>query len=446
MRVAEANWNEEFTSRSVAPHVNEQVPVTGSVVITIRVTANLNTDGQYTPSTKVLEVDKRVFDINAPAVYLQALLRHELGHAIGFAHSDCPNSSAMSDTHYNDPARNPQTSYREGFTACDESRLNIVIGPPPECDGDCGPPIECIDAYCGGGPPPAPGPSWCSPSLEFWSATSVENCYSICPIDSPAQLWNDQYNSCVGAWESEMCFAAYGGEMCGALYGFSWALDGGGGGGYTAAMSSHSAVRQCSGWSWNSPVYKRTATECLNHCADNDADACEWEAGTGDCYVEFGSGCQVEFGHYGWSAYVFNGGGGSTGGGSSTMTEHNGVTCSDWWWHSPVYKADAEQCGAYCQANGADACEWHAGTGDCYVEFGNGCAMYGAGGWWAAVYNEETEGSAVGPFSAGLSRAIKSLFNPQLLAIMIGVLSTIALTGLMTLLRRQFTGTEGVSA
>jgi WSC domain len=70
-------------------------------------------------------------------------------------------------------------------------------------------------------------------------------------------------------------------------------------------MQADSAVRGCSNWSWWSPVYQPDAGACSNHCAQNGADACEWNV-NGDCYVEFASGgCFVQGGFPGWSAAVF---------------------------------------------------------------------------------------------------------------------------------------------
>jgi hypothetical protein len=185
-------------------------------------------------------------------------------------------------------------------------------------------------------------------------------------------------------------------------------------------MFSNSAVRQCSNYVEWSPVYQPSASACHAYCESNGANACEWHEG-GDCYVEFGSGCQVESGFPGWSAFVFNEGGPPP---SSSMTEHTAVSgCSGWWWHSPVYKPDAESCGSHCQANGADACEWEVSTGNCYVEFGSGCSLVGHGGWWAAVYNDELGTGAGSGFveqSAPQTLAYALLVLAALLAVAIG--------------------------
>lgn len=70
------------------------------------------------------------------------------------------------------------------------------------------------------------------------------------------------------------------------------------------SMQPDSAVRGCSNWSWWSPVYQPDAGSCSAYCAQNGANACEWNA-NGDCYVEFGSGCSVQGGFPGWWATVF---------------------------------------------------------------------------------------------------------------------------------------------
>jgi hypothetical protein len=77
------------------------------------------------------------------------------------------------------------------------------------------------------------------------------------------------------------------------------------GGGGPSGMQPDSAVRGCAGWWWWNPVWQPNAGACLNYCAANGADACEWYV-NGDCYVEFGSGCYVQSGFGGWSAAVLN--------------------------------------------------------------------------------------------------------------------------------------------
>lgn len=70
-------------------------------------------------------------------------------------------------------------------------------------------------------------------------------------------------------------------------------------------MQSDSAIRGCSDWYWWSPVYQPDPGSCHAYCAQNGANACEWNA-NGDCYVEFASGgCYVQGGFPGWWATVF---------------------------------------------------------------------------------------------------------------------------------------------
>ncbi|HEU5133580.1 MAG TPA: WSC domain-containing protein [Steroidobacteraceae bacterium] len=94
------------------------------------------------------------------------------------------------------------------------------------------------------------------------------------------------------------------GQMCGGAWrnsiyatGYSPPTPGSG-------MQPDSAVRGCSNWTWWAPVHKPDAASCRAYCVQNSANACEWFA-NGDCYVEFGSGCQVQGGFPGWSAAVF---------------------------------------------------------------------------------------------------------------------------------------------
>jgi len=151
-------------------------------------------------------------------------------------------------------------------------------------------------------------------------------------------------------------------------------------------MQSSSAVRGCSNYNELSPVYEPTANACYSRCVAYGANACEW-SDSGGCYVEYGNSCTVESGYSGWSAAVLNSGGGT--GGSGDMTANSGVReCQSYSEWSPVYQPDQNSCKAYCSQNGADACEWHAASGDCYVEFGNSCQIQGGfSGWYAAVLN-----------------------------------------------------------
>jgi pimeloyl-ACP methyl ester carboxylesterase len=152
----------------------------------------------------------------------------------------------------------------------------------------------------------------------------------------------------------------------------------------TVTMQSNSAVRGCAGYVEWSSVYHADAAGCVDYCAQNGADACEWFE-SGDCYVEFGSGCYVQSGFNGWSAVVFDrGGADATGTGMQSSSAVRG--CQNYRESAPVQQQDAASCRSYCKENGADACEW-SDDGFCYVEFGNGCYVEpGFTGWSAAVF------------------------------------------------------------
>jgi hypothetical protein len=140
-------------------------------------------------------------------------------------------------------------------------------------------------------------------------------------------------------------------------------------------MQPNSAVRGCSSWSWWNPVFQPNPGACGTYCAQNGAQACEWYV-NGDCYVEFGEGCSVQGGFGGWYAAVFV---------PTTMQPNSAVRgCSNWSWWSPVFQPSASACRTYCAQNNADACEWHV-SGDCYVEFGQGCFVQGGFANWHAV-------------------------------------------------------------
>jgi len=70
----------------------------------------------------------------------------------------------------------------------------------------------------------------------------------------------------------------------------------------SCSMQANSAIRNCSGYSEWAPVSKPNATSCYNYCVSNGANACEWESGNSQCYVEFGSGCDIVGGFSGWWA------------------------------------------------------------------------------------------------------------------------------------------------
>src|SRR5207244_11319929 len=68
-------------------------------------------------------------------------------------------------------------------------------------------------------------------------------------------------------------------------------------------MHPDSATRCYNNYSQWSPVYQSSADACRNYCNSNNAQACEWNSGTGDCYVEFGASC-LQSGFPGWYAGV----------------------------------------------------------------------------------------------------------------------------------------------
>lgn len=436
-------WNGQFSQRGSSIRVQPEYPTT-TTTVKIYVTT-LDTPGQAEVGAdgKEIWLDYRAFTPPADPNFAKSLVIHEFGHKFGFSQS-CGSGSMMSDT--------TLASFKPTFTSCDRQELNNLVGGPvggPECEGDCGG-TECGDLFsdvCGpGGPntPPAPGPT-CSISGEFIGATSWSDCIElVC-----TSFVSDSFNFCTGMWRTEMCGYRWEIEGCGDDDFSLWA-GAGGGGSSPVAMQPHSAVRQCSGLDTWSPIYKRTSNECLSYCAANGADACEWAAGNGDCYVEFGSGCQVEYGYSGWSAYVLNGGGGGSGGsGGSSMAQHSAVRgCSDYSELGAVYKSSAEECSSHCQANNADACEWHEGSGDCYVEFGNGCYVEGGyGGWWAAVYGDEaaTGQWTIGRFIDGLQRGIRSL-DPRSLVMLIVAVSMLLALGLVGLYRKELKRPSGAIA
>ena len=152
-------------------------------------------------------------------------------------------------------------------------------------------------------------------------------------------------------------------------------------------MQSSSAIRGCSNYFEWSPSYQPTANACYSHCVANGANSCEWNQ-NGSCYVEFGNNCSVQGGYPDWSAAVINAGNANNG----EMQSNSAVReCQGYQEMSPVYKPDQNSCRTHCIQNGADACEWHVASGDCYAEFGNSCQVQaGFTGWYAAVFSEPT--------------------------------------------------------
>jgi hypothetical protein len=160
--------------------------------------------------------------------------------------------------------------------------------------------------------------------------------------------------------------------------------------GPSGSWSSDSAVRNCANYVEWAPVYEPNRDVCGDYCQQNGANACEWDGSNGNCYAEFGDGCEVQSGYSGWSAWVLNSGGGTGGSGDGQMHQNMAVrNCSSYSEWSPVYQPDADACRSYCVQNGADMCEWEISTGNCYAEFGGGCSLEGMGGWYAAILHGE---------------------------------------------------------
>jgi hypothetical protein len=77
-----------------------------------------------------------------------------------------------------------------------------------------------------------------------------------------------------------------------------------------------------------------------------------------------------------------------SGGSCGTMVQDSAVRgCSGYSEMSPVYQPSSAACSSYCSSQGANACEWNAGSGSCYVEYASGgCYVQpGFGGWYASV-------------------------------------------------------------
>ena len=55
-------------------------------------------------------------------------------------------------------------------------------------------------------------------------------------------------------------------------------------------MYQDSAVRGCSNYSEHMD-YMGSAADCASYCANNGANACEWDEGAGECWRAYGSGC-----------------------------------------------------------------------------------------------------------------------------------------------------------
>lgn len=170
-------------------------------------------------------------------------------------------------------------------------------------------------------PPPPPPPSYVgcftddpNRALPYWlgSVGDVGTCVNLARANGLAYAGLQWYGECwggnelrytqVGDWECDTPCAS--GEMCGGGWRNSIYATGSTPPPPGGSMQPDSAVRGCSNWSWWSPVYQPDPASCHTYCAQNGANACEWNQ-NGDCYVEFGSGCYVQGGFPGWWAAVF---------------------------------------------------------------------------------------------------------------------------------------------
>src|SRR5438046_5740177 len=68
-------------------------------------------------------------------------------------------------------------------------------------------------------------------------------------------------------------------------------------------MQQNSAARCYNNYSEAASVFQSSAAACLNYCNSNNAEACEWNSSSGQCYVESGASC-LQGGVNGWYAGV----------------------------------------------------------------------------------------------------------------------------------------------
>jgi hypothetical protein len=116
------------------------------------------------------------------------------------------------------------------------------------------------------------------------------------------------YSHCLEK-NADGCEFDSGNSDCYAIYGNACEVGSGPSGNYAAVlnmgqMQADSGVGGCEDWTWLSPVTIATANQCLSWCVDNDADACEWNSGSNECYAEYGNRCHVYPGANGWHATV----------------------------------------------------------------------------------------------------------------------------------------------
>src|SRR5438034_10201323 len=70
-----------------------------------------------------------------------------------------------------------------------------------------------------------------------------------------------------------------------------------------SCMQQNSATRCYNNYSEAASGFQSSAAACLNYCNSNNAEACEWNSSSGQCYVESGASC-LQGGVNGWYAGV----------------------------------------------------------------------------------------------------------------------------------------------
>src|SRR5438094_4966174 len=68
-------------------------------------------------------------------------------------------------------------------------------------------------------------------------------------------------------------------------------------------MQQNSGTRCYNNYSEAASVFQSSVAACLNYCNSNNAEACEWNSSSGQCYVESGASC-LQGGVNGWYAGV----------------------------------------------------------------------------------------------------------------------------------------------
>jgi hypothetical protein len=132
----------------------------------------------------------------------------------------------------------------------------------------------------------------CSPSsvdyngsaIVSWTSTNVSSC-----TISPTGWTGTSGSYSTGALTATTTYTA----TC---------LVGGGGSVTTCGQMQRNYGVRGQNCTYSSPVNKPNADACKDWCASQNAVACEWYEGNGDCYKYSGSGCYLESGYGGWYA------------------------------------------------------------------------------------------------------------------------------------------------